>query len=47
LLNTPAGTFDLRTNQLREHRRSDLITKLTAVAPGSGARTAFAVFSKT
>ena len=30
LLNTPAGTVDLRTGELREHRPDDLITKITA-----------------
>jgi putative DNA primase/helicase len=34
LLNTPGGTVELRTGQMREHRREDLITKATAVAPG-------------
>ena len=33
LLGTPAGTVDLRTGELRESRRDDAITKLTAVAP--------------
>lgn len=33
LLNTPAGTFDLRTNTLRAHNPMDRITKATAVAP--------------
>lgn len=30
LLNTPSGTVDLRTGDLREHRREDFITKMTA-----------------
>jgi putative DNA primase/helicase len=30
LLNTPAGTVDLRTGEQREHRRDDSITKCTA-----------------
>lgn len=34
LLNTPGGTVDLATGQLRAHDRADLITKITAVAPG-------------
>jgi putative DNA primase/helicase len=34
LLNTPAGTVDLRTGKLRPHERTDLVTKITAVAPG-------------
>jgi putative DNA primase/helicase len=43
LLDTPSGTVDLRTGQLREHRREDYCTKLTAVAPG-GACPRFAKF---
>jgi putative DNA primase/helicase len=35
LLNTPGGTVDLSTGQLRAHDRADLITKITSVAPGS------------
>lgn len=34
LLNTPQGTFDLLTGQMREQRRDDLITKCTTVSPG-------------
>jgi putative DNA primase/helicase len=34
LLNTPAGTCDLRTGELRPHRHDDYITKVTASAPG-------------
>jgi putative DNA primase/helicase len=34
LLNTPTGTVDLKTGQLREHRREDCITKSTAVSLG-------------
>ena len=34
LLNTPTGTVDLRTGQLRPHNPNDLITKITAVGPG-------------
>ena len=33
LLNTPGGTVDLRAGELRAHRREDLLTKITAVAP--------------
>lgn len=33
LLGTPGGTVDLRTGELRESRRHDAITKLTAIAP--------------
>jgi putative DNA primase/helicase len=38
LLNTPGGTVDLRTGELRPHSRGDLITKITAVAPGGECR---------
>lgn len=36
LLNTPAGTLDLRCglSTMREHRPEDYLTKVTAVAPG-------------
>jgi putative DNA primase/helicase len=34
LLNTPAGTLDLRIGQIREHRREDYITKMTIAGPG-------------
>jgi putative DNA primase/helicase len=34
LLNTPTGTINLRTGEVREHRREDYITKLTAAGPG-------------
>ena len=33
LLNTPAGTVELKTGVMREHRREDYITKITAVGP--------------
>jgi putative DNA primase/helicase len=33
LLNTPAGTIDLRTGKMRPHDPADYITKMTAVAP--------------
>lgn len=33
LLNTPAGTVDLRTGKTREHSPRDLLTKITAAAP--------------
>jgi phage/plasmid-associated DNA primase len=33
LLNTPTGTIDLKTGQVRPHDRRDLITKMTAVGP--------------
>jgi hypothetical protein len=34
LLNTPKGTLELRTGKIREHRRTDHITKITAAGPG-------------
>jgi putative DNA primase/helicase len=34
LLNTPGGTVDLRTGDMRPHDPEDYITKCTAVAPG-------------
>ncbi|MFC0340770.1 phage/plasmid primase, P4 family [Paracoccus niistensis] len=34
LLGTPGGVVDLRTGMLRPAQRSDMISKLTAVAPG-------------
>lgn len=37
LLGTPDGTVDLRTGKLREARREERITKLTAVAPAQAA----------
>src|SRR5262249_19201356 len=33
LLNTPAGTEDLQAGRMREHRRTDFITKITAASP--------------
>lgn len=36
LLGTPGGTVDLRTGELRQAERSDMITKLTACAPAGG-----------
>jgi putative DNA primase/helicase len=33
LLNTPTGTCDLRTGELRPHRHEEYITKITASAP--------------
>lgn len=35
LLNTPAGTVDLRTGQIRAHNPKDYCTKITAVAPST------------
>jgi phage/plasmid-associated DNA primase len=41
LLNTPAGTIDLRTRDMHEHRREDLLTKCTTVGPVNGPRSVF------
>ena len=35
LLNTPAGTVDLRSGTMRPHRPTDYITRVTAVSPGA------------
>jgi putative DNA primase/helicase len=34
LLNTPAGTVDLKTGKMRPHDANDYITKITTVSPG-------------
>lgn len=34
LLNTPAGTFDLRDGNMRPHNSEDFITKITTLSPG-------------
>ncbi len=36
LLNTPGGTVELRTGELRPHRREDLITKVACATPRGG-----------
>lgn len=36
LLNTPKGTLDLRTMEMRTHRPADHMTKVTAVSPSGG-----------
>lgn len=33
LLNTPTGTFDMRTGNMKKHDPTDYITKITAVSP--------------
>ena len=35
LLNTPSATYDLRDGSSKEHAAEDLITKITAVSPGT------------
>lgn len=44
LLNTPGGTFDLRTNTLRQHDPVDRLTMCTAVAPSHEGGAAFDKF---
>ena len=46
LLNTPAGTIDLKSGDLRPHRKDDLISKVTAVAPSELPRPVFDRFLK-
>ena len=36
MLNTPGCVIDLRTGDVRVHRRQDYCTKITAVAPSGG-----------
>ncbi|MCF0259914.1 MAG: DNA primase, partial [Erysipelotrichaceae bacterium] len=35
LLNTPAGTYDLRTGDFKDHDPEDYLTKVTSVSPGT------------
>ena len=44
LLNTPAGTIDLRSGEMGAHRREDLITMSTTVAPARSERPVFTQF---
>jgi putative DNA primase/helicase len=44
LLNTPEGTVDLKTGEIRTHDSSDLLTKMTQVAPKPGEPTRFLSF---
>jgi putative DNA primase/helicase len=44
LVNTPAGTIDLRTGEQRAHRHEDLITMCCAVAPSRSPAPAFTRF---
>ncbi len=44
LLNTPVGTVDLRTGEMRAHRREHLLTRCTAVAPVKRPRPVFERF---
>ena len=44
LLNTPAGTLDLRTGELHQHESKDKITHCTAVAPSAAGDAAFEEF---
>lgn len=45
-LNTPEGTVDLRTGQLRPHNPGDYITRCTQVAPKAGPMPVFAKFMR-
>lgn len=47
LLNTPAGTVDLRTGALKAHDPSDFCTKITGVSPSSEGADIFASFLDT
>lgn len=40
-LNTPGGTVDLRTGEMRSHDQADFITKTTSVTPCAGPMPAF------
>ncbi len=44
LLNTPAGTFDLRINVMRQHNPDDHLTKITSVSPTEAGGERFLVF---
>jgi len=44
LLNTPAGTVDLRTGKMRAHNPDDLIRQITKVAPSSAEPTRWLAF---
>ena len=46
LMNTPAGTIDLRTGRTRPHRPADHFTRITAVAPEGDCPTFRAVLSR-
>ena len=41
LLNTPTGTVELETGNIREHRREDLLTKITTVSPARNEATKY------
>lgn len=44
LMNTPGGTIDLLTGQIRPHDPTDLLTKITRATPGHGSSHAWNVF---
>lgn len=44
LLNTPAGTVDLRTGEIKPHSPKDYCTKITTVSPGNDGREEFEAF---
>lgn len=47
LLNTPGGTVDLRTGNVRKHNPFDYITRITAASPASDKPTQWLEFLKT
>lgn len=44
LLNTPAGTVDLRTGEIREHDPKDFCSRITSVSPGTEGADEWAAF---
>lgn len=44
LLNTPSGTVDLRTGEMRKHDPEDMCTKITTVAPSDDGKEEFEEF---
>ena len=44
LLNTPGGTVDLKTGEMKKHDPKDYCTKMTAVMPGTAGREIFSDF---
>lgn len=44
LLNTPGGTVDLKTGEMKKHDPKDYCTKMTAVTPGTAGREIFSDF---
>ena len=46
LLNTPAGTIDLKSQKIRPHNPKDYCTKITAVSPSDKGKDLFMDFLK-